>query len=336
MYHPRVSGSYYEMGNRYGAVLYKHGLRITEQSPEKLEFGTKSEPEVEHVFPEILEEIRGFADACKARYDDAAAFMFSIGAFKPEPMCSVFAASNDSDIIFGRNYDFFYSFRRFTESYFTSPENGHRSIGQSDVFIGREDGVNEKGLAIGTSGVETHEKKPGVSFCLAVRCVLDKCANVREATQMLSNIHHTAGFNFLLADREADLAVVEASPGRVRIRSPEKADNFMLCTNHYVLPEMQEMEDLSEREKANWDSMTRYTTIQAMLKKHGAHLSLKNAQEILANHTGYVCSHQEKIKLGTIWSITATLKEPAIFRAEGHPCRTRFIQDTRLKTTPKN
>jgi predicted choloylglycine hydrolase len=98
-------------------------------------------------------------------------------------MCSVFAASTGSDVIFGRNYDFFSSFKKYTESYLTCPKDGYWSLGHTDIFIGREDGVNEKGLAIGMTGVEGKTVKPGISFCIALRCVLDKCANVKEGSK---------------------------------------------------------------------------------------------------------------------------------------------------------
>ncbi|MCJ7422799.1 C45 family autoproteolytic acyltransferase/hydrolase [Candidatus Bathyarchaeota archaeon] len=331
MYKPVLKGTYYEMGHKYGALLFKHGkhgFRISEQPDEKLKFGKESEAEVRRVFPEILEEIRGFADACHARYEDVSAFILSIGAFKAEPqMCSVFAASNDSDVIFGRNYDFYYSFKKETESCLACPNDGYWSIGTSDVFIGREDGVNEKGLATAMTGVDSEGNKPGISFILALRCVLDKCANVKEAVKTLSNAHFTSTYNFLLADKTADVAVVEVSTDRVRVRKPEDADNFIVCTNHFVHPEMLEKED----EKARcWDSIPRYNAIYGSLKGFGGNISIKNAQEILSNHSGYVCSHQAKIKLGTLWSVAASLKEPRIFKAVGHPCKAKYVQDMRL------
>jgi predicted choloylglycine hydrolase len=318
------------MGYRYGTILHKHGFRVTEQSKEKLDFGTESEGEVKHVFPEIVEEITGFADACHAPYEQLAAFVFSIGAFKAEPMCSVFASFDGFDVVFGRNYDFFYSFKKYTESYLTCPENGYRTLGHSDVFIGREHGINEKGLAAGMTGVSSEGNRPSMSFCLAIRCVLDKCANVREGVKTLSSIQHTSTFNFLLADNEGDMAVVEAAPDKVRVRRSLKGENFLVATNHFVHPEMQDMEDLKSRSGSNWDTLARYSTIHGILKEHNGKIDLKLAQKILSNHGGYVCSHQRKIKLGTIWSITATLKELQIFRAEGHPCRTRYKQDGRL------
>jgi predicted choloylglycine hydrolase len=330
MFHPTVRGKYHEMGYSYGTVLYKHGFRISQQSDDKLEFGRRSEKEVRRVFPEVLEEIKGFADACHGSYEQLAGLIFSVGAFKPEPSCSVFAASDGSEVVFGRNYDFYYSFKKYTESYLTCPENGYRSLGHSDIFIGREDGINENGLAIGMTGVESEGNRPGISFCLALRCVLDKCANVEEGIKTLSNAHLSSTHNFLLADRDADMAVVEVSPEKTSVRRPEEGESFILCTNHFLSPQMQDMEDQKARSGSNWDSLPRYAAIYDSLKKRKGKVNVTAAQRILSDHSGFVCSHQEKIKLGTIWSVAASLRNLQIYRAEGHPCRTRYRQDSRL------
>lgn len=331
MYHPRLKGSYYDMGRGYGALLYRHGFRVTAQSKEKLDFAAESEPEVRRVFPEILDEIRGFAEGCQASYQDMAAFMLTIGAFKPQPMCSAFAASNGSDVVFGRNYDFYYSFKKYTESYITEPDDASISLGHSDVFIGREDGVNENGLAIAMTGLSDKSVKPGISFVLAVRSVLDKCANVKEAARSLSDMRASACANFLLADDGGDMAVAEVSPDKVMIRNPERGESFVVCTNHFVLPEMQEYEDLERRKIENWDTIHRYNAISEGLQKAGRKINSEAAQRIMSDHNGYVCSHQNKIKLGTLWSIVASLKNLSVFRAEGNPCRAKYNEDQRLK-----
>jgi predicted choloylglycine hydrolase len=332
MFHPRIEGSYYEMGYRYGTVMYKHGFRVSELPSEKLDFGRESEKEVKRFFPEVLEQIQGFADACHASYEQLGALILSIGAFKVKPMCSVFASFNGSDVVFGRNYDFYYSFKKFTESYLTCPKEGYWSLGHSDVFVGREDGVNEKGLAIAMTGVSERSIKPGVNFILAVRCVLDKCSSVEESIKTLSKTRFSTTNNYLVADNEGSMAVVEASPDRVRVRKPEKSNHFMVCTNHFLHPEMLEMENRKER---CWDSVPRYKTIYNALKQKDGKIDANTAQKILSNHEGYVCSHQRKIKLGTIWSISATLKKLQILRAEGHPCRAKYKIDGRLNKALK-
>jgi predicted choloylglycine hydrolase len=331
MYHPRIKGSYYDMGRNYGALLYRHGFRVTAQPKEKLDFSARSEPEVKRVFPGILDEIRGFGEGCHASYNDMAAFMLTIGAFKPQAMCSGFAAFNGSDVIFGRNYDFFYSFKKYTESYLTVPQDAFISLGHSDVFIGREDGINENGLAIAMTGLSDKTVKPGVSFVLAVRSVLDKCANVKEASKNIMDMHASACANFLLADDSGDMAVTEVSPDKVMIRKPEHGEDFIVCTNHFVLSEMQQYEDLERRKIENWDTIPRYKAISEGIRKAGRKMNVEAAQRIMSDHTGYVCSHQNKIKLGTLWSITASLKDLDVFRAEGNPCRTKYKEDQRLR-----
>lgn len=338
MRHPTIRGTYYDMGYQYGMVRYKNGFRVPESSREELFFASRCEAEIKRVFPEILQEIRGLADACRASYEQAAAMLFNIGAFKAKPKCSIFASFASSDVLVGRNYDFFYSFKKYNESYLTCPEKDYWSLGHTDIFIGRDDGINEKGLAIAMTSVSPNlsESRHGMTFCIAVRCVLDKCSNVKEGVKILTDLQHISTFNFLLADKEGNMAVVEASPEKVRVRRPEKGVDFLVCTNHFVHPEMQDMENPNARNTTEWDSLPRYTTISNVLREHNGRINVATVEKILSNHSGYVCSHQEKIKLGTLWSIVALLKELRLFRAEGHPCRAKYKEDLRLRNALDN
>jgi len=318
------------MGFRYGTILYKHGFRLQEQQHEKFVFARECETEVKRVFPEVLDEIHGFADASQTSYENLAALILTVGAFKPPAACSVFAASAGSNILFGRNYDFHYRFKENAESYLTKPSNGYRSVGNTDIFVGREDGVNEKGLAIGMALVKPVEVKPGINFALLVRCILDKCATVREATRLLTSAHHVAAYNYLVADRDGDMVVVEACPSRVMVRKPDQEDRFIVCTNQFVRTDMQGMENQRERPT---DSPLRYKTIYDRLHQLSGKIKVEDAKKILSSHDGQVCSHIEEIQLGTLWSIIAALNEPSIYIAEGHPCKTRYRLDSRLTKT---
>jgi predicted choloylglycine hydrolase len=317
------------MGFRYGSLLYRHGYRVPEASSKTLDFGRKCEKEVKRIFPDILEEIRGFADACHAAYEHLAAFVFSIGVFKPAA-CSIFAADNGSEIVFARNYDFYYRVRRHTESFLTKPSEGYYSVGNSDIFIGREDGVNEKGLAVAMTAVAPRTVKPGINFILLTRYVLDKCANVEEALKVLTEARHVRANNYLLADKEGDMVVVEACAEKVRTRKPKAG--FVVCTNHFVHEEMVDVEDPGKRPS---DSELRYTTIYKALKGNVERVDIKTAQRILSDHKGQVCSHIDEIQLGTLWSLIVGLKQLRIFLAEGHPCRAKYRVDTRLNKALK-
>ena len=327
MFHPRLAGTYYAMGFQYGTILHKHGFKLQEQPNKKLAFGRECKVEVKKFFPEVLDEIHGFADACHVSYENLATLILTVGAFKPPSSCSVFATSTGSDILFGRNYDFYYSFKEHSESYLTKPSNGYCSLGNTDIFVGREDGVNEKGLAIGMTAVRPTKVKPGINFALLVRFILDKCANVREATKALKSARHITANNYLIADREGNMDVVEACPDRVSVRKPEEKEKFIVCTNHFVHLDMHNMENRGERPP---DSVQRYVAIHEKLQQLNGKINIEDAQKILSDHKGLVCSHIEEIKLGTLWSFFATLNKPSIYMAEGHPCRTKYKLDTRL------
>lgn len=327
MFHPRLSGTYYNMGFQYGTILLRYGFKLQKQPNEKLAFARECEIEVKRVFPEVLEEIHGFAEACHFSYEQSSALILSVGAFKVPSACSVFAASAGSDFLFGRNYDFYYRFKEHSESYLTQPSNGYCSVGNTDIFVGREDGVNEKGLAIGMTAVRPVDVRPGISFALLVRCILDKCVNTQEATKVLTSAHHVTANNYLVADREGNLAVVEACPSRWRVRKPAEESSFLLCTNHFIHSDMHDMENQRERPP---DSVQRYTAIYKKLQQRNRKLTVKDAQNILSDHEGLVCSHIEEIQLGTLWSIIATLNKPLVYMAEGHPCRTKYKLDVRL------
>jgi predicted choloylglycine hydrolase len=311
------------MGHEYGSILHKHGFRLPEIHEKRLNLGLECKNQVKTFFPEILEEIQGFADACELNYDQLASFILAIGS--EEHQCSVFAVTDGQNVFMGRNYDMYYAFREYVESYLTMPDKGYWNLGNTDIFVGREDGVNEKGLAIAMSGIVTYIS-PGIGFHIAVRYVLDKCATVKEGVKFLTEIPHYSTISYLLADVSGEMTVVEASPQKTAVRVPQE-DAFIVSTNHFVHPKML---DIALYEPP--DSRTRYDTIVKTLTNRTGKLNEELVKSILSDHTGLVCSHRENIKLGTLWSIVANLKKLRILRAEGHPCRTEYKQDSRLNT----
>ncbi len=325
MHHHRLSGSYYEMGFKYGSIMKRAGYQPPKVSEEIGEFVKECEAEVKRFFPEILEELQGFAEGCKISYEDLKAFFLTLGT-EEHNSCSIFAASSPYPIL-GRNYDFYYSYKKYAETRLTMPRDAYWSLGNSTIFIGKEDGVNEAGLAIAMSTVPTRESKPGVNWFIAVRAVLDKCASVAEATKLLLNVQFSTGNNYLLVDETEDMAVVEASSQGVRVREKPKK-GFLVATNHFLHPEMKDAENVRKRPPT---SATRYKRITELINLNNGEVNSKLAKKILSDHKGHVCSHAEAIKLGTLWSLIALPHDRKALIAEGHPCKAHYKEDERLK-----
>jgi len=141
---------------------------------------------------------------------------------------------------FGRNYDFAYDMPP-SVTYRTYLENGYASLGNCDIWIGREDGLNEAGLFVGIAATMLPGYQPGLTFWFVVRMLLDRCATVEEGLELVQGIPHAQSRNFLLADRSGQAAVAEVTTDGVEVRKPE--DGLLVITNHAVSPELAEREE---------------------------------------------------------------------------------------------
>ncbi len=192
------------MGLKYGQLLYeKANFAIPAISKEKTSFGRQSYVVLKDFYSEVMEEIEGFAEGIQDQPEKLRAFLLSLGIFETTGQCSVLAYRNTDSTVVGRNYNI-------------APKGKYAYISQSDVFIGREDGINEKGLFIALSLVNGTEVQPGISFHFIIRKVLEDCRDTAQAIKMIQEVKVSSANNFLVADKTGNIAVVEScshSPG---------------------------------------------------------------------------------------------------------------------------
>nr|WP_293302958.1 C45 family peptidase [Allomuricauda sp.] len=325
MYHPRLYGEFYEMGLKYGNLLYeKANFVLPKISKQKTQFGLESYKELEKFYPEIIEEIKGFAKGIKDKPENLGAFLLSLGVFDTTGQCSVFAFNNEDSTIIGRNYDMLFEYKKFTESSLIAPKGKYSYISQSDVFIGRSDGINENGLSIAMSFVNGTEVQPGIGFHFIVRKVLENCSNTEQAIKLVQETKVASANNFLIADKTGNIAVVESAPQKSVIRRPEKSENFIHITNQFIAKEMTPF----DRGDVEWSkSAERYNGLKDNLQSIET-MDLPKAKEILSNKC--VCLDLKKEKFGTIWSVAANLNSLKIERAETKPRTSNYKPETRL------
>lgn len=325
MYHPRLYGDFFEMGLKYGTLLReKANFVLPIISKEKTQFGLASFDELLKFYPEVVEEIRGFAEGIHDKPENLGAFLLSLGVLDITGQCSVFAFKNNDSVIIGRNYDMLFDFKKFTESSLIAPTDKYSYISQSDVFIGRSDGINEKGLSIAMSFVNGTKIQPGIGFHFVIRKVLENCSDTKQAIDLIQNTKVSSANNFLIADKSGHIAVVESAPQKSIIRKPQKNKDYLYITNQFVTEEMKSF----DRGGVEWSkSLERYEGLKERLKSVRI-MDLQKAKEILSDDC--VCLNLRKEKFGTIWSIVADLNELKIERAETKPKITNYKPETRL------
>lgn len=327
MYHPRLRGTHYEMGKHYASILYKNGFRFPKVSEEKLVFGKQSHVLLKDFYPELIEEMKGFAEGCHVTYEEVSSFILCIGVFEPQAQCSIFAFYNGSEVFMGRNYDLILDLKKYTESSLICPKDKYWYVGHSDVFLGKVDGINEKGLAIAITLVQSEYKEVGLNFYVAVRKILEDTSTVEEAIHILKEFPSSICNNYLIADQSGNMSVVEKTPHNMVVRRPAENEHFIVCTNHFV---SKEMASLQQDIASDWSkSQKRYTYIEEQLRKN-PQPNLENAQDILSNSKEHVCLNLKKYNFGTLYSVVYELNGLRIHRTEGQPNRCKYREDKRL------
>jgi predicted choloylglycine hydrolase len=205
-----------------------------------LRFAKQCEDLMAQHAPELLQEIRGIAEAADIDYDALLAFTVTI-PFDPDEMhsCTVLAIAPERAVdgrpIVGRNYDFFHdTSEEPAGTYRIYPERRHASVGNCDIWVGREDGLNEAGLFVGQAAFFMPGLQPGLTFWFIVRLVLDRCTSVDEGLDLILGLPHAASWTYLLADASGKAAVVEPSVYGIEVRYPK--DGLLVMTNHAVCP----------------------------------------------------------------------------------------------------
>ncbi|MBP2832911.1 peptidase C45 [Aquimarina sp. U1-2] len=325
MYHPRLYGSFYEMGLKYGSLLKdKVNFKLPRVSQHMKAFGLSCIPELRAFYPEIYDEITGFAEGIKDKPENVATFLLSLVPFASTAQCSVFAFRNNDSTIVGRNYDMSFAFKKFTESSLIAPDKKYSYVSQSDVFIGRSDGINEKGLFVAMSFVNGKKIQPGISFHFIVRRLLEEAATTSEAVYILKQAKVSSSNNFLIADNRGNINIVESTPDKSKVIELNGKDRFLHITNQFVSNEMCNHDNGG----ISWSKSTeRYKSVASMLRNTSS-LDLFKAKRILSDPC--VCLNLKKEKFGTIWSIVANLNTLEIERAETKPKITNYKPETRL------
>lgn len=315
----RLAGSHYDVGAEYGYLLQSSRFPLPPIKPAQIKFAEKCEKIVAKHAPELLDELHGMIDGSNYDANHLKALALTLNI---PPACSIVAIAGqhtaDGKPLFGRNHDW-YAWYGWSAALCDVAVPGElRSIGGNDLFVGRHDGVNEAGLAVGITDVAGGRHTPGVMFPLAVRHILNTCRTTEEAAAFLEQIPFIRNNNFLIADAAGTIAMVEASPSRVHVTYAEKG--FAAVTNHFQSERMALAEKIKNR-PAN--SVQRLLRLRTWFREHDEPVTRDSLQAILSRpYPGGMWAAYQSGKrpvLSTVWSWVTSLGEREIHFAEGKP-----------------
>jgi Acyl-coenzyme A:6-aminopenicillanic acid acyl-transferase len=146
--------------------------------------------------------------------------------------------------IIARNFDYL----PFLQPYFTlregRPRGGYRSVDFTAVMMaGAVDSMNEAGLCITYNYAYTMDDAPRAgTVSMVITEALERCATVTQAADWISARPRWGGGILMLADPSGDIASLELSNTRTRLRRPATGEDMIFHTNQFRTQEMKSIQ----------------------------------------------------------------------------------------------
>ena len=333
MLHIDVQGTHDEIGLQWGAGLAAEGHHILEAVPfpitrERLDFAQASLPHCQQWFPGALEELRGLAEGQSCPLAPLAAVLFSMYAMPPEPRCSCFALRGPEGVLFCRNSDFLTPLEKYnTNARLRFTDQGLSFNGNTTAFVELEDGVNGAGLAVGLTSVPpAGPPRPGLNAGLVLRLLLERCSRVEEALDLLARLPLSSSHTLTLADTSGGLALAECCPEGTAVFRPEGGRAAVWAVNAFHLPRMAPFRRPVEDD---WQAEERYATLARALTPGDVQWDVPSGMALLAGRRGFLCQYDRNLGRDTVWSVLWESAAGRLWRCEGNPGRTPFMEDRR-------
>lgn len=308
-------GSYFEIGKQQGQIYKSNGLNLKSVRVNR-EILSGQLKVYNKRYPQLLEELEGIAVGGSFDKEKilqiylAGEILWYTGRFKMPLSCTIFGVKNKNGVFVGRNLDWIPATEEVMEVYKREGDKCFNFIGLSDMLIGSPqdikhkflfydtiDVINEKGLFIGITFAYGNTWSYGLSWRDISKLIAETCSNVDEALKVFEKVPLSVPKNFFIADKNGKMVVIEHNSNKYKVLHPK--DGVLIQTNHYVNPELAEV-DRVLKEVPHHNTYIRY--YEALQKVNWKKDKFKHTDviNVLANPQSYICQNHE---IKTIWSL---------------------------------
>jgi len=208
-------------------------------------------------FPEIKERLHGIAEGAELNpielylYNSLDALISSVThmiVIPPLSGCSAVAVrggkSASGEPVIARNFDYLPIVQPIYAIRECHPSGKYRSLEFTTApLCGTLDGVNERGLCITYNYAYVADRPSGApTISMVISQALSVCSNVTEAAEFIAKTPRWGGGLLMLADETGDLASLELSNTRSRLRRPADNEDLLFHSNAFHTEEMREVQ----------------------------------------------------------------------------------------------
>lgn len=307
-----LNGTSYEAGYQLGTIikekpLLKERYILKDKTVDTMRIDVENKL-FDRWCPGLGEEIKGFADALQVKLENL--YFYDMSYLVPR--CSQIALTSkvmaDQMPLLIRNYEYACEQEDFSLVK-TAICGKYKHMGTSMLGFGRDEGMNEHGLAVTMTSCGLpivklpYMKEPkikGLQYWIVIRALLENCKDVNEALNYIKDMPIAFNMNMLLLDKDENMALVQTMDGKIAVkRSSDKEHEALLyTTNHAVLPEFKHLEP-----KAFRHSIGRYQFIEKQLKGKNNITRNQLKSMLLGKYPEGLCFHNYRESFGTTKSI---------------------------------
>ena len=343
----RISGTHREMGRQIGetcrkqvqhsiesadkllADAYEH-LELTREGA-RIQAG-KYIPFAQDRFPQYVEEMRGIAEGANVSFEEVAV-VNSMEALTDDALqltrCTSFAVNDDytanGHVLLAHNEDWVPEDEDDVFIIHATPKNECPFLAMTYGCLLPNIGFNAYGIAQLCDSVFPIDSRIGTPRVVVSRAVLAS-EKPDKAIRDTVSAHRAAGYNHLLAHESGELYSVEVSARHFAILNG--GDGYIVHTNHYLAPAMQEIEREPEKLIA---SHVRYFRALRLVKRERQH-TIETLQAIQRDHVNFsraICNHfvdaNDPLDRGkTINAMVIDLTAREMHIAWGNPCENPY------------
>ncbi len=342
-----VSGTHYEMGCQVGEdrrTQIQHSIAnahvLLEESYDQLELtwggaqiqARKYLPFAEERYPQYVDEMRGMADGANVAFDDVMALNV-MEAVTMDALhltrCTSLAVNEqrtaDGHILAAHNEDWIPEDEEDVYVILAKPREEPPYLAMTYGGLLANVGFNAYGIAQLIDSVYPSDSRIGIPRLVVSRAVL-AARRISGAIGRALVPHRAAGYNHMLIHESGEMYSIEVSARRFEFH--HGTDGYIVHTNHYLAPNMKEIESDPEELIS---SRVRFFRANRLLRASSAH-TIKTLQAIQKDHVNLpnsICNHAiewtdplDREKTINAMVIDLTAREMHI--AWGNPCQNSY------------
>ena len=232
------------------------------------------------------------------------------------------SATTDGLTLIGQTWDMSFSAARHVVCIRRRPTGAPATVGITTAGCLSLIGVNEAGIAIGNTNLQSTDARPGVMYLATINHALAATA-LDEAVERVTRSPRASGHFYYLGGPDGRMVGIETSATAHATLRPD-ASGLLTHANHYVDASMRAYEGGGA---PSINSVDRQGRARQQLDAAGGALDISAMQATLSDHEGpnAICRHTEDpAGAGTLAAAIMTPQKREISLCVGNPCCGEF------------